>query len=120
MATMAITMAIGLAVCLLLPACGPGGGSGGQRVGTVAIVNDSDQGMAPVSVEEFYLQPVGTMDPGSNLLAEDVLPGGVVLVGLFPPGFYNAVAVLDVGGNITFMDVEVRAGEPTNFVIPAN
>ena len=62
--------------------------------------------------------PVGEVDPGDNLLTQAVQPGALVIVGLFPVGNYNAVAVLDGGGQINFPVAEVRAGEPTNFVLP--
>jgi len=41
-----------------------------------------------------------------------------VIVGLFPPGLYNATAVLEGGLNINWVDEVIQAGEPKNFVIP--
>lgn len=106
-------------VAACLPGCGGADGLGELGVGTVAVLNTSDQGMAPLVITEFYLSVAGSGVPGPNRLAQPVQPGGVVILGPFPAGLYDAVAVLQVGGNVVFMDREVRAGEPTNFVIPA-
>jgi len=84
----------------------------------VALLNQSDQGTAPLTIEQFFLQVSGRRDAGPGLLSASLPPGGVVIVGLFPAGLYNAVAVLEGGLNVTFMDIEVRPGEPTNFVVP--
>jgi hypothetical protein len=98
--------------------CGGGPGIDEPRLGTVSVRNETDQGQAPLTVVEFYIQPVGSPDPGPNRLMADVPPGGVVILGLFPEGLYNAEAVLDNGASVRFMDVEVRANAPTNFVVP--
>lgn len=103
---------------LATTSCGGGQGTPGQDVGTVALLNQSDLGMAPLVITEFYFQPVGVGGLASNLLTQDLQPGGIVIVGLFPEGLYNAVAVLELGGTISFLDVPVTAGQPTNIVIP--
>ena len=103
---------------LLLTGCGGGQGDGEAGLGTVSLLNQTDLGQAPLVVEAFFLAPVGEADPGENLLAAAVDPGGVVIVGLFPPGTYNAVAVLEGGGQINFPPAEVTPGQPTNFVVP--
>ena len=109
--------ALGL-LLLLLAGCGGGDGSRGASLGTVALLNETDQGQAPLVVDEFYLAPVGAPDPGSNLLAQSVQPGGLVIIGLFPPGTYNGVAVLEGGSQINFPPMAVVPDQPTNFVIP--
>ena len=119
-ATRLATTTLLLLSCAVSVACGGSGGGPEAQFGTVAIVNESDMGQAPLTVTAFFLQPVGVADPGENLLKQDVLPGAVVIVGLYAPGFYNAVAVLSGGSSIQYMDVEVRANEPTNFVIPGS
>lgn len=107
---------------LVLPlgACGGGEGLDVPAFGTVALVNQTDQGMAPQTVTQFFLVPVGQVAPGPNLLTQPADPGAVVILGLFPEGRYNAVAVLAGGLNVNFLDREVVGGQPTNFVIPGN
>ncbi len=105
----------------LAPACGGGGGGdAAPSLGTVAVRNETDQGMAPLVVTQFFLVPVGDPGPGPNLLGQALDPGGVEIVGLFPEGLYNAVAVLASGANVTFVDRQVTAGQPTTFVVPGN
>ena len=111
---------LSLACACALGACGDSGGPRAPQLGTVSIVNETDQGMAPLTVEQLFLRPVGEVDPGENLLEASVPPGGIVIVGLFPPGLYNATAVLQGGSAIQYMDIEVRPNEPTNLVIPAS
>lgn len=89
-------------------------------LGTVSVVNDSDLGSNPLTVLEFYLAPEGSPDPGPNRLVAPVPPGGIVIVGLFPEGLYAAAAVLEGGGQIVFPATQVRAEQPTDFVIPGN
>jgi len=108
-----------LALLALLPGCGAREGLAALDLGTVSLVNQTDVGMAPLVVTAFFLAPVGQSSPGPNRLTQDLQPGGIIVVGLFPAGTYNAVAVLEGGLNINFPAREVRAGEPTNFVIPA-
>ncbi|MDF1702643.1 MAG: hypothetical protein P1V36_15950 [Planctomycetota bacterium] len=105
----------------LLQGCG-GGGAGDDplALGTVSLRNESDLGMAPLTVTQFFLVPVGEVAPGTNLLSQPAAPGAVVILGLFPAGTYNAVAVLSSGLNINFLDRTVVAGQPTTFVIPGN
>ncbi len=107
-----------LLVCVLLGGCGGGDGSASADLGTVSLLNQTDLGMAPLVVEAFYLAPVGETNPGANLLLLPVQPGGLVVVGLFPAGTYNAVAVLDTGAQINYPPTQVQAGEPTNFIVP--
>lgn len=102
----------------LLCSCGGGDGDGNRGLGTVSLVNQTHLGQAPLVVEQFFLAPVGEVQPGDNLLNQAVQPGALVIVGLFPAGSYNAVAVLDGGGQINFPVAEVRPGEPTDFVVP--
>ena len=106
-----------LSVCLLA-GCGTSADERLPDLGTVSLLNQTDLGMAPLIVEAFFLAPVGETNPGNNLLATAVPPGGIVIVGLFPPGRYNAVAVLDGGGQINFPPAEVIPGQPTNFIVP--
>jgi hypothetical protein len=110
--------------CLVhaLLAAGCGGGAGGAGAGgttpaTVALRNETDLGMAPLVVEEFFLDPVGAPSSG-NRLPSTVLPGGVVILGPFPPGLYNATAVLEGGTNVNWVDEELLPGEPKNFIVP--
>ena len=107
-----------LLLCALLGGCGGGDGSANADLGTVSLLNQTDLGMAPLVVTEFYMAPVGESDPGGNLLPLAVQPGGVVIVGLFPAGTYNAVAVLESGPQINFPPTQVQAGQPTNFIVP--
>ncbi len=100
--------------------CGSQGALASLDLGTVTVLNQTDVGMAPLVVTAFFLAPVGDPSPGPNRLAQDLQPGGIAIVGLFPAGTYNAVAVLEGGLNINFPAQEVRAGEPTNFVIPGS
>lgn len=112
-----------VAACGLLPACGGGDAAdavGSLGLGTVALRNETDQGMAPLTVTEFYLVAQGEAGPGPNLLAQPALPGSVVIIGLYPAGAYDAVAVLSTGLNVNFVGEVVVAGQPTNFVIPGN
>lgn len=102
---------------LLAPGCGGSSGGGPEAPGTVAILNQTDQGQAPRIVEQFFLEPVGGGPTVGNRLKGVVPPGGVVIVGLFPPGLYNATAVLEGGVNQNWVDEEIRPGEPKNFVI---
>lgn len=112
-------VAAGLSLVLLgAAACGGAGGPGQPGTGTVSVRNESHLGQAPVTVEAFYLRPNGDTDPGDNLLHAPVQPGGVVIVGLFPAGLYDAVVVLDNGGSLPFLEVRVARDAPTNFVIP--
>lgn len=109
-----------LGISLLLlgsAACGGGGGADDALPGTVAVLNQSDLGMAPLVVEQFFLEPVAGGATG-NRLRTTIPPGGVVILGLFPAGLYNASAVLEGGGSINWLNEEVRPGEPKNFVIP--
>jgi hypothetical protein len=114
----------GPAALLLLLAALPSAGCGANpadlvlRLGTVTLLNQSDQGPTPLTVTEFYFVPSGATDSGPNLLAQDLLPGGVTIIGLYPPGLYNGVAVLGNGGSIPFPDVTVADGQPTNLVLP--
>lgn len=111
--------AILLSACAAFAAgCGANGGSNEPPLGTVSILNQTDQGMAPQTVVGFFLQPSGTMDPGPNLLPEPVPPGAIRIVGQFPPGTYNAEAQLSGGGSLIFMDLVVRDRAPTDVVIP--
>jgi len=98
--------------------CGDRTGDTGPQLGTVAVLNQTDLGTAPLTVEAFFLEPVGTSASGGNRLVDTIPPGGVVIVGLFPPGLYNATAVLEGGLNINWVDEVIQAGEPKNFVIP--
>jgi hypothetical protein len=107
-----------LALALFLASCGGSGGAQEVELGTVALRNESNLGMAPLTIEQFFLQPVGVTDAGSNRLSATLPPGGTVIVGLFPPGLYNGVAVLQGGFNVNFQDMEVRAGQATNFIVP--
>ena len=107
-----------LVALLALPACGGGSGDRQPVPGTVALLNQSDQGMAPVTIEQFFLEPVGASGNSGDRLSATVEPGGVVIVGLFPAGLYNAVAVLDTGGSIVWNDEEIFAGQPKNFIVP--
>ncbi len=118
MALRPTTVVLLLSICLLLGSCGGAPGVPQPQFGTVFLLNQSDQGQAPLTVTGFFIQPAGTPDPGPNRLQADVLPGGVVIVGLFPPGLYDAVAVLETGPQVVFTDVEVRTNEPTNFIVP--
>lgn len=107
-----------LAGGVVLGGCGGGSGNGGAGApGTVALRNETDQGMAPLTIEQFFLEPVGS-GISSNRLPTTLPPGGVVIIGLFPPGLYNASAIIEGGGAITWMDEEIVAGQPKNFVIP--
>ncbi|MDA1193991.1 MAG: hypothetical protein O2894_02295 [Planctomycetota bacterium] len=109
-----------LAVALLpLVACGGGQGDPLQVVGTVALRNETDVGMAPQVVTQFFLTPTAG-GPTTNLLTQDVDPGAVVILGLFPVGTYDAVAVLASGGSVVFLDREIRADQPTTFVVPGS
>ena len=106
-------------VLLSVPACGGGAGDGNSVPGTVAVINQTDLGMAPLDVEQFFLQPVDGSGPVPvNLLRQVLQPGGVEIVGLFPAGLYNATAVLEGGSNVNWMNEEIRPGEPKNFVVP--
>lgn len=107
-----------LTLALLLASCGGSGAEQAVELGTVALRNETNLGMAPVTIEQFFLQPVGVVNAGSDHLSTSVPPGGVVIVGLFPPGLYNGIAVLEGGFNVNFQDMEVRAGQATNFVVP--
>ena len=107
-----------LVCALILAACGGGSGGGDGGLGTVSLANQTDLGQAPLIVEEFYLAPVGDPNPGQNLLAQSVQPGGIVIVGLFPAGMYNGVAVLEGGGQINFPPMQVVPDQPTDFVVP--
>lgn len=107
------------ALCVALGGCGSGSGADDPRLGTVIVRNETDQGQAPLTVVEFYLQPVGVADAGPNRLMAHVPPGGIVIVGLFPEGLYNAEAILESGPSVRFQDVEVRANQPANFVVPS-
>jgi len=113
-----IVVSLALLVASSLAGCGGGGESRDADLGTVALLNQTDLGQAPLIIQAFFLAPVGETDPGDNLLAGSVEPGGVVIVGLFPAGMYNAVAVLDGGGQINFPPAEVFPGQPTNFIVP--
>jgi hypothetical protein len=84
----------------------------------VILRNETDLGQAPLTVTALFVAPSGSGDPGPNLLTSPVPPGGVVIVGMFAEGAYDAVAQVDVGGNITFQDVLVEAEQPTTLVIP--
>lgn len=114
----AVLLSTLLLTCTLSAGCGGGGGSSDLAVGTVSLLNQTDLGSAPLVVTEFYMAPVGESNPGANLLPLSVQPGSVVIVGLFPAGIYNAVAVLESGGQINYPPATVVAGQPTNFVIP--
>jgi len=83
----------------------------------VVVLNQTDLGMAPLVVEHFFLESVSGGSAG-NRLRSTIPPGGVVILGLFPPGLYNATAVLEGGVNLHWVDEEVRPGEPKNFVVP--
>lgn len=119
-ASRGLALALALALLAGAPGCGNGGTPREPEPGTVVLVNESDQGMTPLTVESFFLQPDGEADPGADRLGQDLLPGGVAIIGLFPPGLYDALAVLSNGLSIPFSNRPVRAGEPSNFVIPAN
>lgn len=108
----------GALLALGVGACGGGPGVPIPGLGTVSVVNQTDLGSAPLTVAEFYLAPAGASDPGPNRLPIPVPPGGVVIIGLFPEGDYDAVAVLEGGGQINFPTTAVRAEQPTDFVIP--
>jgi len=107
-----------LALGLLLTGCGGSAGDRTLEAGTVALLNQSDLGQAPLTIEQFFLQPIDVREAGPNLLHASLPPGGVVILGLYPPGAYNAIAVLEGGLNVNFQDVEVRPGQPTNFIVP--
>lgn len=115
---MALLCVVTLCTPLCTLGCGGSGGDGGGSPGTVAILNQTDLGQAPLTVEEFFLEPVGGGPSAGNRLTGTVPPGGVVILGLFPPGLYNATAVLEGGVNQNWINEEIRAGEPKNFVIP--
>ncbi len=101
----------------LLAGCGGGGGSNEPSLGTVFVRNDSNQGMSPLTATALFFRPEGSIDPGPNLLVQDVAPGQVVAVGLFEPGKYIAQLLLSNGGSIIEEHV-VAAGAPTNVVVP--
>ena len=105
-------------VVLLLAGCGGGAGTDEPGLGTVALRNETDQGMAPQVVTAFWLVPAGSGDPGPNRLAQDLEPGGVVILGLFPAGTYDAIARLASGFDVQFQGHVVVAGEATTFVVP--
>ena len=109
-----------LVTAVLFAGCGGGEGVDVPALGTVSLRNETDQGMAPQTVTQFFLVPVGEVAPGPNLLNQPADPGAVVILGLFPEGRYNAVAVLASGLNVNFMDRAVAADQPTNFIIPGN
>ena len=113
-------LALLLLAVLPIPACGGGEGSPNGALGTVALRNETDQGMAPLTVTEFFLAPSGHVGPVDNLLAQPVGPGGVVILGLFPEGTYDAVAVLSSGLNVNFVDQVLAPDQPLTFVIPGN
>lgn len=104
------------ALLLLLAGCGGAAGASDALPGTVSVLNQTDQGMAPLVVEQFFLEPVTGGNAG-NRLGSTIQPGGIVILGLFPAGFYNASAVLEGGVNVNWVNEEVRPGEPKNFVI---
>lgn len=104
---------------LFLAACGGGAGAKAPNYGTVSIQNETDGSQAPQTVVAFYMQPMGVTDAGLDLLRAPIPPGGVVIVGHFPPGLYDAEVVLSIAANLVFRELEVRAGEPTNIVVPA-
>lgn len=116
----ALWLAILLVAVPVLGGCGGGDGGPLEALGTVALRNETDQGMAPLTVTQVFLAPAGTGAPGDNLLAQPVGPGGVVILGLFPAGSYDAVAVLSSGLNVNFVDQVVAADQPLTLVIPGN
>lgn len=117
----AVRTGTALLLALLLTLGTACGGGESQRVpepGTLSVVNNSDQGMAPVTVTSFFFVPAAGGTSPTDLLEAPINPGGVVIVGQFQEGLYNGVAVLDVGGQVPFNDVEMKPGEPTTLVIP--
>lgn len=107
-----------LAWVALAAACGGGeGGSGGPAFGIVSLDNRSDEGQAPVTVVSFVMQSDDMDAPTDNLLLAPVPPGGVVILGQFEPGTYDAVALLDTSLSVVFTDMEVRGDQSTTFVV---
>lgn len=109
---------IGLAAPL--PGCGgDGGGSAGVGgLGTLTLRNDSHLGMAPTTIEQFFFLPAGSTSTPVNLLSQPIVPGTQAIIGLFPEGTYNGVAVITGGFGINFNDVQMTADQPTTLVVP--
>ena len=110
---LAVHLAFALAA-LGLSACGGGEPSTGVApAGTVALANETDQGVLPLTVEQIFVRPAGAVEPAQNLLSEPVAPGGLVILGRFPQGQYDVVAVVE--GNLQWAQngVVVVAGQPT-------
>ncbi len=108
-----------LSLALLpLGGCGAADGLPDLGLGTVFVANQTNLGMAPLTVTQFFIAPVGDTNPGDNRLGQPLDPGDIQTLGLFFEGTYNAVAVLESGLNVNFPPREVRSGEPTTFVIP--
>ena len=105
-----------IAVALLFGACGGGNGDPNPpEVGTVALSNETDEGMAPETIDGFFLQPTGGTLVGGNRLLQDLVPGAVVIIGEFETGLYDATATLESGFNVNFLERPVSANQPTTF-----
>lgn len=109
-----------VAATLPLAACGGSAGSsaGVGGLGTVTLVNNSHLGMAPTTIEQFFFLPAGSNQTPLNLLREPIVPGAQAIVGLFPEGTYNGVAVISGGFGINFNDIEVMPNQPTTLTVP--
>lgn len=110
---------VGMAlVGLALAGCGGGAAEATPGVGTLSVVNASHLTQAPATIEQVLLVPSGASLSPANQLSAPVAPGGIVIVGLYPAGLYDAALVLEGGFLVAFNGVEIRSGEPTTLTYP--
>ena len=112
--------AIGVLLALVLGASATAGCGGGQdaalpapRLGTLSFANETDQGSLAFTVVQLFVQQRGVPAAPVNLLAEPVAPGGLVIVGQFPEGLYDVLAVVESNLSVPFNDVALVANQPT-------
>ena len=111
----AIWLPLAVAGLLLLGSCGGGPGNGAASIGdgTLSFRNASDLGTLPLDVLEIRIQPAGTSNLSDNLLSEPIAPGGLVILGKYPAGLYDVVALVEGNFNAPFNDVLIRPDQPT-------
>ncbi|MDJ0976144.1 MAG: hypothetical protein QNJ98_16915 [Planctomycetota bacterium] len=113
-----IAAALALVAALALAGCGGASGDAVPGLGTLSLVNASHLTQAPAAIDEFFLVPQGASSNPSNQLAAPVDPGGIVIVGLYPEGTYDAALVLEGGFLVPMNGVEIRPDEPTTLTYP--